>query len=95
VNAQDCDLYVLDSCAAVTVDDSKNCRIFIGPTDGRCVWHCITEMRVCEVCVCVCECLMCVCMQMCVRASVGMHAHVCVCVCVHARVCFCERVKEG
>eukprot|EP00967_Tisochrysis_lutea_P021487 scaffold24395_cov21-Tisochrysis_lutea.AAC.1 len=35
VPLQDCDLYVLDSCAAVTIDDSKNCRIFIGPTDGR------------------------------------------------------------
>lgn len=31
---QDCDLYVVDSCAQVTIDKAKNCRIFLGPTEG-------------------------------------------------------------
>eukprot|EP00798_Chlamydomonas_sp_ICE-L_P000461 gene461-1867_t len=31
---KDCDIYVLDQCAQVTIDECVNCRIFIGPTDG-------------------------------------------------------------
>lgn len=35
VPLQGCDLYVMDACAMVTVDDCKDCRIFIGPTESR------------------------------------------------------------
>ncbi len=35
---QDCDLYVIDFCGQVTIDECTNCRIFIGPTEGRCVY---------------------------------------------------------
>ncbi|GFR40821.1 hypothetical protein Agub_g1444 [Astrephomene gubernaculifera] len=31
---EDCDIYVLDYCAQVTIDECKGCRIYIGPTDG-------------------------------------------------------------
>ncbi|KAG1665290.1 hypothetical protein FOA52_015867 [Chlamydomonas sp. UWO 241] len=31
---EDCDLYIIDCCAQVTIDKAKNCRIFIGPTEG-------------------------------------------------------------
>jgi protein XRP2 len=30
-----CDLFVLDHCASVTVDDCSDCRIFVGPTEAR------------------------------------------------------------
>ena len=33
-NVQDCDIYLMDACAQVTVDGARNCRIFIGPTEG-------------------------------------------------------------
>lgn len=33
-NCKECDLYVLDHCAMVTVDDCVNCRIFVGPTES-------------------------------------------------------------
>lgn len=33
---QDCNLFVMDHCASVTIDDCSNCRIFIGPTEARC-----------------------------------------------------------
>jgi hypothetical protein len=32
---QGCELYVMDACAMVTIDDCKDCRIFIGPTESR------------------------------------------------------------
>jgi hypothetical protein len=32
---QDCQLYVMDACASVTIDDCKNCHIIIGPTESR------------------------------------------------------------
>lgn len=32
---QRCCLYVMDTCAMVTIDDCKECCIFIGPTDSR------------------------------------------------------------
>ncbi len=32
---QDCELYVMDACASVTIDDCKNCHIIIGPTESR------------------------------------------------------------
>lgn len=32
---QGCDLYVMDACAMVTIDDCRDCRIFIGPTESR------------------------------------------------------------
>jgi hypothetical protein len=35
---QGCDLYVMDACAMVTIDDCKDCRIFIGPTESRCAY---------------------------------------------------------
>ncbi|GAX81933.1 hypothetical protein CEUSTIGMA_g9361.t1 [Chlamydomonas eustigma] len=31
---EDCDLYVVDACAQVMIDKAKNCRIFLGPTEG-------------------------------------------------------------
>ncbi|KAF5839280.1 tubulin binding cofactor C-domain-containing protein [Dunaliella salina] len=45
----DCDLYVLDRCAAVTIDDSKNCRIFIGPTDGSIFMRNCTNVKCCFI----------------------------------------------
>lgn len=35
VSLQDCDIYLVDFCGQVTVDECKNCRIFVGPTEGR------------------------------------------------------------
>lgn len=32
---QDCDIYLLDHTAAVTVDDCSNCRILTGPVASR------------------------------------------------------------
>ena len=32
---QDCDLYIFDHMAQITIDDCVNCRIFIGPVAGR------------------------------------------------------------
>lgn len=34
---QDCDIYLIDACAQVTIDNAKNCRLFVGPCEGRCV----------------------------------------------------------
>ncbi|KAL0482735.1 hypothetical protein AKO1_014280 [Acrasis kona] len=31
---ENCDFYVMDFCAEVSVDDCKNCRFFIGPVEG-------------------------------------------------------------
>lgn len=33
-DCEGCDLYVLDHCAMVTVDNCKDCRIFVGPTES-------------------------------------------------------------
>lgn len=46
---QDCDLYILDFCGQVTVDDCKNCRIFVGPCEGRCVLVCMRLQRLLSV----------------------------------------------
>ena len=57
----DCDLWIFDHNAAITIDDCKNCRIFIGPCDSsvfirdcydcKCVFLCRQfRTRTCEDC---------------------------------------------
>ena len=33
---QDCQLYVFDVSATISVEDCTDCRILLGPVDGRC-----------------------------------------------------------
>ncbi|XP_002741479.1 protein XRP2-like [Saccoglossus kowalevskii] len=49
-NCEDCNIYIYDHTATVTVDDCVNCRIFIGPIKGS------VYFRDCNNCKCVVAC---------------------------------------
>eukprot|EP00899_Mesostigma_viride_P001424 jgi/Mesvir1/11282/Mv01076-RA.1 len=49
-DCEDCDLYLLDACAQVTIDNCINCRIFIGPVESS------IFIRGCKGCKCAFVC---------------------------------------
>lgn len=63
---QDCDFYIMDACAMVTVDDCTNCRIFVGPTRSS------IFLRNCAGCSCA---FLCRCAVRCVAGQHSLQGH--------------------
>ncbi|EFJ41269.1 hypothetical protein VOLCADRAFT_119771, partial [Volvox carteri f. nagariensis] len=47
---ENCDIYILDHCAQVTIDECTDCRIYIGPTDGSVFLRDSSNCNVATVC---------------------------------------------
>lgn len=43
---KDCEVYVLDHCSLLYIDDCENCHIYIGPVAGSCFIRTTSESTI-------------------------------------------------